>query len=251
MNDEPFSIEITVAAPVGDVWAALRDPERIRRWHGWLFDGLDEEVELIYGREATESAADHRLEVQGGDRFELTGLGDRTRLRLTRPPRGADPEWDAYYDEITEGWITFVQQLRFALERHPGHDRRTVFLSGTGASPVLEAAGLTAVADLTPGSRYELTVPAGETLRGEVWFRSGRQLGLTVDGWGDGLLVAAQNPPSRTGSEGSGGTGGSGGSGGSALMVLTAYDLDDAAFSGLESRWASWWDRTFPVAAPV
>jgi uncharacterized protein YndB with AHSA1/START domain len=236
MTDEPFFLEVTIAAPVGDVWSALRDPELIRRWHGWHFDGLDKEIEVIYHQNFVESAAEHRLEIQGGDLFELADLGGRTRLRVTRAPRGGDPEWDAYYDDITEGWITFVHQLAFALERHPGADRRTVFLSGASATPVLEATGLAAVAGLSPGSPYELEAPAGETLRGEIRFRSAGQVGLTVDGWGDGLLVAVQNPPSPANP------------GGAAMMVLTTYGLDDAAFADLESRWNAWWGRVFPKA---
>ncbi|MGS2647988.1 SRPBCC family protein [Streptosporangium sp. G12] len=236
MTDEPFSLEVTIAAPVDDVWSALRDPELIRRWHGWHFDGLDKEIEVIYHQNVVESAAEHRLEVQGGDLFELADLDGRTRLRMTRAPRGGDPEWDAYYDDITEGWITFVHQLAFALERHPGADRRTVFLSGAAASPVLEATGLAAVAGLAPASPYELEGPTGETLRGQVRFRSANQVGLTVDGWGDGLLVAAETPPSPTNP------------GGAAMMVLTTYGLDDAAFADLESRWTAWWGRNFPEA---
>ncbi|MFB9681581.1 SRPBCC family protein [Streptosporangium vulgare] len=234
MTDEPFSLEVTIALPVGDVWSALRDPESIRRWHGWHFDGLDKEIEVIYHQNVVESAAEHRLEVQGGDLFELTDLGGRTSLRMTRAPRGGDPEWDAYYDDITEGWITFVHQLAFALERHPGADRRTVFLSGAAATPVLEAAGLAAVAGLSPASPYELEGPTGETLRGEVRFRTANQVGLTVESWGDGLLVATRNPPSPAGP------------GGAAMMVLTTYGLDDAAFADLESRWNAWWGRNFP-----
>lgn len=233
MTEKPFFVEVTIAAPVEDVWGALRDPERIRRWHGWHFDGLDKEIEVIYHQDVVESAAEHRLEVQGGDLFELTDLGGRTRLRITRAPRGGDPDWDAYYDDVTEGWITFVHQLAFALERHPGADRRTVFLSGAAATPVLEAAGLAAVAELPPTSPYELSGPTGETLRGEVRFRSANQVGLTVEGWGDGLLVAAQSPPSHVNP------------GGAATMVLTAYGLDDAAFADLESRWNAWWGRNF------
>jgi len=31
-----------------------------------------------------------------------------------------------------EGWLTFFQQLRFYLERHPGQDRRTVHVATAG-----------------------------------------------------------------------------------------------------------------------
>ena len=62
-----------------------------------------------------------------------------------------------------EGWITFMQQLRFALERHPGEERRTIHRSGS------------------PGHAADLA--------GDVWFRSDSQLGVTVRDWNDGLLV--------------------------------------------------------------
>ncbi len=234
MTDERFSVEVTIAAPVEEVWTALREPERIRRWHGWHYDDLDKEIDVIYGQNVTESATEHWMEVQGGDRFELTGLDGHTRLRMTRAPRGGDPEWDAYYEDVNEGWITFIQQLKFALERHAVAERRTVFLSGTGSTPVLAATGLAAACDLPPGSPYELTAPTGEPLSGETWFRSANQAGLTVAGWGDGLLVAGQTPPSTANPHGG------------AMMVLTTYGLDDAAFTDLETRWTTWWTRTFP-----
>ncbi|MFD2357352.1 hypothetical protein ACFSTC_60850 [Nonomuraea ferruginea] len=72
MTEERFTVEVTISAPVGEVWRALRDPEQIRRWHGWHFDGLDKEIDFIYAEHVTESPQEHWMEVQGGDRFELT-----------------------------------------------------------------------------------------------------------------------------------------------------------------------------------
>ena len=71
-------------------------------------------------------------------------------VRVTRAaPAGS---WDGVYDEVNEGWLTFFQQLRFYLERHPGKERRT------------------------------LHVPA----EGEEWFRTENQLGVVRE---DGSLV--------------------------------------------------------------
>lgn len=227
-----FTVEVTISAPVADVWRALRDPEQIRRWHGWQADGLDQEIDLIYAQHVTESPEERWLEVQGGDRFELTDAGEgRTRLRMTRAPLSGDPEWDAYYEDVNEGWLTFIQQLRFALERHPGADRRTVFLSGQGTTP----AGLDPLAALGPGDPYEHAA-AGERLSGTVWFRSEHQLGLTVDGWGDGLLIASHLPPSAVHPEGM------------AMMILTTYGLTDEEFAGLEERWNTWWSAAVPAS---
>jgi len=43
------TIEVTIAAPVATVWQSLRDPELIKRWHGWHFPDLDQEIQLIFG----------------------------------------------------------------------------------------------------------------------------------------------------------------------------------------------------------
>jgi hypothetical protein len=229
VNDEtPPRIEVTIAAPVDAVWRALREPQQIRHWHGWDDPGLDAEIQLIYLDEdkITISEAEHTLEVQGGDRFELTDLGDRTRVRLTRAPRGSNPEWAAYYDDITEGWITFVQQLRFALERHPGDARRTLFFMG---KPRDRTALIT---QLTPAD-----TPTPMTT--EEWFRSEHQVGRTVKEWGDGLLVVGETPPSAMKPEGG------------AMAVLSTYGLNEDAFEELRSRWATWWtDRYEPDQPP-
>ncbi|GAA0976636.1 hypothetical protein GCM10009555_036480 [Acrocarpospora macrocephala] len=215
MSEEGFIVEVTIAAPVDAVWRALREPEEIRRWHGWHFDGLDKEIEVIYQENAVESAEERWLDL-GNDRFELTDLGDTTRLRLTRAPKGGNPDWDAYYDDINEGWTTFIHQLKFALERHPSADRRTIFTSGTASADIFGLAGLTAVADLPPGTPY-----AANGLTGEIWYRSPNQIGVTVAEWGDGLLVAGR------------------GSGDNSMLVLTTYNLDDDTFAALESHWTT------------
>ena len=50
--------------------------------------------------------------------------------------------------------------------------------------------GVDAIGD---DGRYTVKT-AVDLLSGEVWFRSNLQLGLTVDEWGDGLLLLAQSP---------------------------------------------------------
>jgi len=234
-HTERVHVEITIGAPVDVVWRALRDPAEIQRWHGWHVDGLDEEIEIIYRKDFTESAAEHWLQLGSGDRFELTDLGGQTRLRMIRGPRGANPEWDAYYEDINEGWTTFMHQLKFALERHPGVDRRTVFRSGVhqDRQSVLAATGLDMVADVPIGQRYAVTTTAGEALAGEVWFRSTHQIGLSVEGWGDGLLVVGDQPVSDVHPDGG------------AMAILTTYGLAPDAFKAIESRWGTWWASAF------
>ena len=160
----PPLIELTLAAPLEEAWPHLREPALIRRWFGWEYDGLAQEIDVIFLQEAAVDEPSHTLSwgdgVQEGDRIELRADGDRTVLGLIHSPQDG-------FDPIAEGWISFVQQLRFALERHPGEERRTLRLSG----------------------------PAGEPPAGEEYFRTEHQAGLVVDG---ALAVIAADPSRGT-----------------------------------------------------
>lgn len=230
MTDSTPRIEVTVAAPVDIVWKALRDKETIRHWHGWDYEGLADEVEVIYFTDVTEDPDARVLGVQGGDVIRLEAAGDATRVTLTRAPRGANPDWDAYYAEITEGWITFIHQLRFAIERQPGAARRTLFFAGSNESgrSVVDELGLPA------GPTIEADL-LGENAKGEVWFRSEHQFGITVDAWGDGLLVVSSVGPFDDKPDGA------------AMAILSTYGLDDARLDELKERWSPWWSERFPT----
>jgi hypothetical protein len=156
-------VETTIAAPSETVWRALRDPAEIRRWHGWDYDGLDDEIEAIYvkGAEASDEAGTIDLP-EVGTRFAVERRGEATRVSVTKPAEGAG---DGGFDEIDEGWITFFNQLRFYLERHPGEERRTVHLSDAA-------------------SRVD-----ADALSGEVLYRTPHQVGLSVAAWNDALIV--------------------------------------------------------------
>ncbi|SDC78218.1 SRPBCC family protein [Rhodococcus tukisamuensis] len=226
-------IEATVAAAPDLVWQALRDPALIRRWHGWEYDGedgLDEEITQIYFDGVSEDAPARTLTLQGGDRFTLSPCDGTTTVRITRAPKGGNPEWDDWYEDITEGWATFLQQLRFGLERHGLAERRTLHLDGpTGGVTAAHLLGVdTVVGD--PGSGFSAPVATGDTLSGTVWFRSPTQLGLTVDAWGPGLLMLGVLPgnPQRPG--------------GGAQVIVSTYGQGAEEFAALADRWGSWWD---------
>jgi hypothetical protein len=208
-----FEYEVEIDASPEAVWQALRDRDQIRRWHGWLIDELEDEISLIYFHEDVREDG-HTLTLGDGDVFAVSDRNGKALLKLTRAPKGGNPEWDAYYEDINEGWVTFLQQLRFALERHPGADRFTKFLSTDGESVLpVDVPG-------QPGETYTLAAPTGEKLSGEIWFRSANQVGLTVSQWGDGLLVAVALPK---GSQ----------------LILTGYA--EAAFNEAAEAWQKWW----------
>jgi hypothetical protein len=217
---------------VDAVWRAIREPAEIHRWFGWDYDGLEAEIRMIFADEVA-TASDGVLLLNNGDRFTVEPLDDGTRLRVTRPAPAEDVDWDRFFNDVDEGWLTFVQQLRFAFARHPGDDRRTVFLSGRsadGASP-LDTIGLRGADDV--GERYEVTAPTGDVLSGTVWYRARHQLGLTVDAFGDGLLVIGWGPAWASPALGT------------ASAILTTYGLGDAAVAGLRARWAELWHANF------
>jgi hypothetical protein len=154
-------VETAIAAPFETVWRALREPAEIRRWHGWEYDGLDEEIEAIYVSGATASEEDGTIDLlEVGTRFGVEREGNRTIVRVTKAAPAADG-----FDEIDEGWITFFNQLRFYLEHHPGEERRTLHFPEAPDHGVLDA------------------------LAGEELYRTPHQVGLSVDAWNDAMLV--------------------------------------------------------------
>ncbi|HEX7132133.1 MAG TPA: hypothetical protein VF228_06125 [Iamia sp.] len=244
--NEPY-LSVTVGAAPEDVWRALRDPDEIKRWFGWDAGGIEDEIDLIFhGRvaegielpEGIDTAVvvddEARTLRTGPHQIAVEAAGDGAVVRVTRVIDVGDAGWELFHteiDNIEEGWRTFFQQLAFAAARHPGDDRRTVFGTGvlSGSDP-LARLGLAPVAGLGAGEPYAVTLATGEEIGGTVWFRSDRQIGLTVDTWGDGLLVAAAVP---------GGTD----EGTPAMTIASTYGLDAATFAGLEARWSAWWSE--------
>ena len=161
--------ELTLPAPPGQVWRHLREPALISRWFGWNYDGLGHEIDVIFLQEARVDDRAHVLDwgdgVTDGDTIALEDLGVETVLRITR---GAPADG---YDDITEGWITFAQQLRFAVERGGRAERRTLHLTTTAAVP--DAPALVA------------------SLPGAPWYRSEHQAGIVTK---DGLLAVWERP---------------------------------------------------------
>ena len=68
--DKPFRVEVTVDAPRDEVWRALTEPEQIRHWFGWEYDGLDDEIEFIFVEHAKLHPPD-RIEMSDDGVIEL------------------------------------------------------------------------------------------------------------------------------------------------------------------------------------
>jgi len=228
-------VEVLVAAPIETVRKALREPKEICRWFGWDYPDLARDVEMMFPEGIVEDVSAPGF----SDRFTVEDAGTHTVVRVIRSAPVTDGTWQGVYDDTVEGWITFLHQLEFALERHAGQDRRTIFLNGRmkdAATPApVVALGLERLATVPIGERYEIATPAGEGLAGTVQYRSAGQLGLTVDGYGNGLLIVATRPVTAKSHFGGG------------QIVITTYDMPDAAFAAARDRWTAWWEKAYEV----
>ena len=234
-------VDVTIAAPIERVWQALRDPALIAQWFGWDYDKLAEEIDGYFLGGAVEVEPGRRLDL-GGDVFELEVAGSGTRVRLVRAEPPASDTWDGVYDDVDEGWRTFVAQLAFWLEAQHGAARevarrRTVYLAGhreqADGPTLIAAAGLAAIEPLAVGDRYEAIAVTGETLAGTVRYRTGHQVGLSVDAWGPGLLVLAGRPPSPKSPHGGG------------FALLTTFGTSDDGLARLTQSWTAAWGGAF------
>lgn len=225
-------VEVTIAAPVDQVWDALGDPDKIYNWFGWEAESLKEEIDFIFYKYGRRDEAARILSFEGTeDRFELIDQGGTTVLRVVRGvPDGES--WDDVYEDMNEGWISFVQQLRLAAESHDMGPRRTIYLSGSGAVPS-EALGLAHLLDTPPGAPVSVTLATGDHIDGIAWHRSHWQFGITVPQWGDGLLIVTDKSKTSEAPDGRG------------MVILTVYGLDNDAFEALRTRWSDWWNTVF------
>ena len=234
-------VEIIIAAPVERVWQALRDRAQISEWFGWQYPGAEAEYDFVAGAIATTRGEIREITTADmPDRFVVEPYDEgRTIVRVIRSAPATDPSWAGIYDDVSEGWTSFTQQLRFLIERAPRLPRRTLFLNGrarqAGDPTPLPALGLGLLATAAVGEHYSIRTATGETLSGEVWYRSAYQLGLTVKAFGDGLLIASTRPTTAKSPHGGG------------TLLLTTYGLSDAARADLLARWPAWWKKTFEV----
>ncbi|WP_291832420.1 hypothetical protein [Brevundimonas sp.] len=240
MTEQPMEdhvlVEVTVPAPADAVWAALRDPQKIKHWFGWETDGLKDEIDFIFVTHAAADEATRTVTFVGvNDRYEVEARGEASVVRVVRSaPAGS---WSDVFDGMIEGWISFTWQLAFAFARHDLEPRRTIFFSGAPRADRLGRSLLGLDAAPAPGEPW--SGPLGpDAASGQVWFVARHQLGVSVDAWGDGLLVVVDEPATEKKPNGF------------TMLTLTTYDLSEAARADLQARWQAWWDERFETQAP-
>jgi uncharacterized protein YndB with AHSA1/START domain len=212
--EQGFRIEVVIKAPRATVWRALTDPAEIMRWFGWDYEGIVPEIQQIFVDEVTATPPE-RLALAWEQTIELIADGERTIVRIVKPGPLAEASWDELYDEIVRGWHGFFLQLKHYLERHPGDDRRTLWLDGT-ATPSAVLAALDRVAP------------------GETWLHIRHQRVTAVPAYGRGLLAILSETPLD------------GNVPGKIQVTITTHGLDDGQFAELRQLWAKQWVALAP-----
>jgi hypothetical protein len=237
------NLSVVINSDAQQVWTMLREPSKVAEWHGWQADDQAAEINEIYFSPNVVEGADHTsLVVDGGDVFTLKPVPTGTEVSVTRAAVDHNSEWAAWDEDITQGWLTFLQQLRFALERHPHGRRRTIFFSVPGTEgSAIEKLGVSDVP--APGEPYSLTLATGEEITGRVWFRSNHQVGLTVHGYaehGEGLVIVADQPsiPDIRPDGGS-------------LVIVSTYDLGAHRLEDVRKYWDKWRAENYPTSDPL
>lgn len=239
-------VSVDVPVSFDTAWSHLRQPELIRRWYGWDEPHLDDAVTQVFLREAVVQRADSGLplgwlrwhnhdwlEVRGG-----WGVAPRTTITVRRPDHALLASYDGLRDEADERWITWLHQLRFALGRHIGEERRAFAVRGlNGERPdrLLYRVGLHGARGVPLGGAVEIHRPDGSVLGGTLEYCSTHQFGVALHGYGGSLLVVQLVPPASHPPNGA------------VNAFWSTYGLDDEALEVATRRWCAWW-RT-PVGA--
>lgn len=209
-DDRGFKIEVTIAAPLDVVWRALTDPAELRRWFGWDYEGLDGDIRYMLVEHVIRVPPDRISDDDNGWTIELVTDGPRTIVRLVGPGPLADAHWDDIYDDEVQGWHQFLVQLRNYLERHPGKERRTLYLEGSAVPAAVRAI-------------------IGEELTAQTWYSGRHQLVIAADDYGGSLLVVVASlglDADRA----------------SAMHVtLSTHGLDDEQFAEVDRTWRARW----------
>ena len=245
-------VSLDLPADLHTVWAHLREPDLVRRWFGWDYDGLDAEIrDYFVGSPVVAQSADgdnlvHTLTTPSHDVLAVTAASHdpgHTHLTITRSSHDGLASYDGVYDPIDEGWIQFAQQLRFALRAHRGQERRTLSVFGLDAGDrrdrLLDRAGLHGVRGIPVGGHVQARRPDGTLLGGTLVYKEEHQFGLQLHGITESFLVILETPVASHPPHGTVGA------------VLSTYGIDESTFAEVEERWSGWWSRSQPHGTAV
>jgi uncharacterized protein YndB with AHSA1/START domain len=227
-TDRTIDLTIDIDATLEEVWQALTTGEGIARWFapyaavtpgeggsvsvGWDPKEMWETPITVWEpqrRMQTASempskdgrtvrlAVDYYVEVHGG----------RVRVRLVHSGFDDSGSWDDYIDGLDAGWTYFLFNLKHALERHRGLERRQLsarFRTTARAGedhPVFGANGLRLqppISGLRPGDACRLSLGNVEVDAAVAARHAPRTIAFVVPAWNDALLFVEREGMKET-----------------------------------------------------
>lgn len=247
------SLEVRVDAPLNDVWRALATGEGMRRWfpfdaridarpggEAWVSwgPGMDFAVPLAWCETGKRFGWLEPRPDEDGEKVELAvdftleSNGSSTVVRVVNSGFGTSASWDNEVDSISRGWLVYLRHLKFSLERHPGVDRRVVYVEAKIDAPIEDAwsrmfsrviAAGGAPGRVNEGERLVIAGPVGAALAGrvEVW-NAPKDLAMIVEALNDAHLWVEIYPTPRARM---------------AKATLSLYGVSTPLGDEIESRW--------------
>jgi uncharacterized protein YndB with AHSA1/START domain len=217
-TDRKIELTIDIDATLEEVWQALTTGDGIARWfapHAAVTPGEGGSVSVGWDpkemwdtpitvwepmrrlQTASEMPSKDGRMVRLAIDYYVEVHGGRVRVRLVHSGFDDSESWDGYIDGLDAGWTFFLFNLKHALERHRGVDRRQLsarFRTTARAGedhPVFGAKGLRvqpAVSALRPGDACRVSL-GGVDVDATVAVRHApRTIAFVVPAWNDALL---------------------------------------------------------------
>jgi uncharacterized protein YndB with AHSA1/START domain len=221
-------LTIDIDATLEEVWQALTTGEGIARWfapHAAVTPGEGGTVSIGWDpkemwetpitvweplrrmQTASEMPAKDGGAVRLAVDYYVEAHGGKVRVRLVHSGFDDSGSWDDYIDGLDAGWTFFLFNLKHALERHRGVDRRQLSArfrtrAPTGeAHPVFGAKGLRVqppVNMLRPGDACRLSLGGADVDATVAVRHPSRTMAFIVPAWNDGLLFVEREGMKET-----------------------------------------------------
>jgi uncharacterized protein YndB with AHSA1/START domain len=216
--DRGIDLTIDIDATLEEVWQALTTGDGIARWFapcaevapgeggsvsvGWDPKEMWSQPITVWEplrrmQTASEMPMPDGRIVRLAVDYYLEAHGDRVRVRLVHSGFDDSNSWDDYIDGLDAGWTYFLFNLKHALERHRGVERRQLsarFRTSARAGeshPVFGDNGLRvrpSVGDLRPGDTCHLTLGGREVAATVAIRHAPRTMAFVLPTWNDALL---------------------------------------------------------------